>query len=231
VKRKRIVSILSRQAARLVKEDEKILKKAKSAPETKEAISKKRKLDITPSAEPKVDERGEEAPSTPSVTEVAEILKVMTDSPHFKLLSPLWSELTQFFQKKEQHVEEQKKRQIVNMMQAVKQTPPSTSATKIVTTAGAKVDAAVEAAAAAEVKNTDEAETTMPHIDRLISDVIKDVSIEEEMAAAPSKDISTFGTWAAKNCLKRTSQSYRNLLYHADINRGLCSSRGLTRRS
>jgi hypothetical protein len=89
VKRKRIVSILSRQAARLVKEDEKILKKAKSAPETKEAISKKRKLDITPSAEPKVDERGEEAPSTPSVTEVAEILKVMTDSPHFKLLSPL----------------------------------------------------------------------------------------------------------------------------------------------
>jgi hypothetical protein len=62
VKRKRIVSILSRQAARLVKEDEKILKKAKSAPEPKAAISKKRKLDITPSSEPKVDETGEEAP-------------------------------------------------------------------------------------------------------------------------------------------------------------------------
>jgi hypothetical protein len=51
VKRKRIVSILSRQAARLVKEDEKILKKAKSAPEAKAVISKKRKLDITPSVE------------------------------------------------------------------------------------------------------------------------------------------------------------------------------------
>jgi hypothetical protein len=71
VKRKRIVSILIRQAARLVKEDENILKKAKSVPETKAAISKKRKLDMTPSAEPKVDETGEEAPSTPSAAEVA----------------------------------------------------------------------------------------------------------------------------------------------------------------
>jgi hypothetical protein len=56
VKRKKIVSILSRQAARLVKEDEKNLKKAKSAPEPKAVISKKRKLDMTPSTEPKVDE-------------------------------------------------------------------------------------------------------------------------------------------------------------------------------
>jgi hypothetical protein len=61
-KRKRIVSILNRQAARLVKEDENILKKAKSAPEPKAAISKKRKLDMTPFAEPKLDETREEAP-------------------------------------------------------------------------------------------------------------------------------------------------------------------------
>jgi hypothetical protein len=78
------------------------LKKAKSAPEPKATISKKRKLDITPSAEPKVDEIGEEAPSTLSAAEVAEILKVMTDSPHFKLLSPMGSKLIQFLQKKEQ---------------------------------------------------------------------------------------------------------------------------------
>jgi hypothetical protein len=51
LKRKRIVSILNRQVARLVKEDEHILKKAKSAPEPKAAISKKRKLDMTPSAD------------------------------------------------------------------------------------------------------------------------------------------------------------------------------------
>ena len=56
LKRKRVVSILNRQAARLVKEDENILKKAKSAPEPKVAISKKRKLDMTPSAESKVVE-------------------------------------------------------------------------------------------------------------------------------------------------------------------------------
>jgi hypothetical protein len=161
----------------------------------------------------------------------------MTDSPYFKLLSPLGSELTQFLQKKGQpsaakeKVEGQKKRRIVNVMQAAEQTPPSASTAEIVTAAG------VEADAAAEVKNTDETVTTMSDIDRLISDVVKDVAIKKEMAAAPSKErdvdaspsgekISIFGTWAAKNCLKRTSQSCRNLLYPTDINQGLCSSGG-----
>jgi hypothetical protein len=70
------------------------LKKTGTAQEPKMAISKKRKLSIVPSFELKV---GEEAPSTPSAAEVAEILKVMTDSPPFKLLSPLGSELTKIF--------------------------------------------------------------------------------------------------------------------------------------
>jgi hypothetical protein len=56
VKRKRIVSILSRQAARLVKEDDFFLKKTKIAPEPKATISKKRKLDIVPTSKPKVGE-------------------------------------------------------------------------------------------------------------------------------------------------------------------------------
>jgi hypothetical protein len=104
--------------------------------------SKKRRLDTTPSTEPKVDET-EEAPSTPSAAEVAEILKVMTDSLPIKLLSPLGPELTKFLQKKEQpsaakeKVEGQKKRRIVNLMQAIERTPPSASAAKIVTDAGA----------------------------------------------------------------------------------------------
>jgi hypothetical protein len=72
-------------------------------------------------------------------------------------------------------------------MQAVEQTPPSTSATKIVTAAGVEDDVVAEAAAA-EVKNTDEAETTMSKIDRLISNVVKDVAIEEEVVVAPSKE-------------------------------------------
>src|SRR5688572_30345667 len=43
VKRKRIVSILNRQSARMVKEDEKASKKTKTAPELKTIVSKKRK--------------------------------------------------------------------------------------------------------------------------------------------------------------------------------------------
>jgi hypothetical protein len=102
LKRKRIVSILNRQAARLVKEDGNILKKAKSAHEPKAAISKKRRLDMTPSSEPKVAEAREEAPSTPPAAEIAEILKVMTDFLPIKLLSPLGPELTKLLQKKDQ---------------------------------------------------------------------------------------------------------------------------------
>jgi hypothetical protein len=89
-KRKRVVSVLSRQAARMVKEDEKTLKKRKSNPEPKAATLKKRKA---ATLEPKVAEM-EETPSTPSAAEVEEILKVMTESLPIKLLSPLGPQLT-----------------------------------------------------------------------------------------------------------------------------------------
>jgi vancomycin resistance protein YoaR len=85
-KRKRVVSVLSRQAARMLKEDEKSLKKRKSSPDPKVAISKKRKI-ATP--EPEMAEIEEEAPLTPFANEVEEILKVMTESLPMKLLSPL----------------------------------------------------------------------------------------------------------------------------------------------
>jgi hypothetical protein len=90
-KRKRIVSVMSRQAARMVKEDEKALKKRKSSPEPKVATSKKRK---TTTPEPKMAEIEEGAPSTPSAAEVEEILKVMTEPLPIKLLSPLGLQLT-----------------------------------------------------------------------------------------------------------------------------------------
>jgi hypothetical protein len=57
---------------------------------------------MTPSAEPKVVEAREEAPSTPSAAEVVEILKVMIDSLPIKLLSPLGPEMMKFLQKKDQ---------------------------------------------------------------------------------------------------------------------------------
>jgi 1,2-phenylacetyl-CoA epoxidase PaaB subunit len=69
-KRKMIVSVLSRQAARMVKADEEALKKRKSSPVLKIVASKKRKA-----ASP---EEG-----TPSTTK-----KVMTESLPIKLLSP-----------------------------------------------------------------------------------------------------------------------------------------------
>jgi hypothetical protein len=99
VKRKRIVSILRRQDARMVKEDEKASKKRKSTPELKAAASKKRKAE---SPEPKITEATEETPSMPPSAEIAEILKVMTKSLPIKLLSPLGPELTKILQKKDE---------------------------------------------------------------------------------------------------------------------------------
>jgi membrane-bound lytic murein transglycosylase len=66
-KRKRVVSILGRQAARMLKEDDKSSKKLKSNPEPKAVTSKKRRA-ATP--EPKVAEMEEETPSTPSAVKV-----------------------------------------------------------------------------------------------------------------------------------------------------------------
>jgi hypothetical protein len=153
-KRKRIVSVLSRQATRMVKEDEKILKKRKSTPEPKVATLKKRKATTL---EPKVTEVEDETPSTPLVAEVAEILKVMTESLPIKLLSPLGPELTKLLQKKDEpsatkKVDMRKKRRIDTVMEAIERTPPSAPAT-------------AEAAAAAEAANL---ESTLSVIDKLI---------------------------------------------------------------
>jgi hypothetical protein len=102
-KRKRLVSFLSRQAAWSMKEDEEALKKVKAASEPKAPAPKKRKLDEIPSTEPKVYEASEKtlSPPSPSTAEVSEILKVMTESPQFKLISPLRSELINLLQKRE----------------------------------------------------------------------------------------------------------------------------------
>jgi hypothetical protein len=82
----------------MIKEDEKFLKKKKCSPEPKVTTSKKRKT-TTPG--PKMAEIEEGAPSTPSATEVEEILKVMTESLPIKLLSSLGPELTKLLQKKD----------------------------------------------------------------------------------------------------------------------------------
>jgi hypothetical protein len=81
-KRKRIVSIVGRQAARMVKEDEEILKKRKLSPEPKAVVPKKRKA---AAPKEKATDMEEETPSTPSAADVEEVLKVMTESLPIKL--------------------------------------------------------------------------------------------------------------------------------------------------
>jgi hypothetical protein len=80
---------------------------------------------MTPSAESNVAEAREEAPSMPPAAEIAEILKVITESLSVKILSPLGPELTKLLQKKDQpsavkeKTEGQKRQRIVNVMQAI----------------------------------------------------------------------------------------------------------------
>jgi hypothetical protein len=191
-KRKRVVSILSRQAARMVKEDEKTLKKRKSSPEPKVAALKKRKAS-TP--EPKVTEMEEETPSTPPATEVEEILKVMTESLPIKVLSPLRPELTKLLQKKEEpsaakKADGLKKRRTGSVMQAIEKTPPSVSASKIAPTVS--VEAAAEAnisAGAAAATETANLEATLSGIDKLMLGMpTEETSAGAEQVMAPLPD-------------------------------------------
>jgi hypothetical protein len=89
-KRKRVVSVMKMQAARMIEEDEKALKKKKSSPESKVVVLKKRKATAT---KQKTTDIEEEIPSTPPAADVEEILKVMTESLPLKL-SPLGPQLT-----------------------------------------------------------------------------------------------------------------------------------------
>jgi hypothetical protein len=205
-KRKRVVSVLSRQAARMVKKDEKALKKRKSSPEPKATTSKKRKA-ATP--EPKVAEMEGETPSTPSATEVEEILKVMTESLPIKLLSPLGPQWMKLLQKKDEpsaakKADGPKKRRIITVMQAIEETPPLASASKM--TPAAEADTSAEAAAA-EATSLD---STLSAIDKVLLDMAIEetaAATEEVMAAMPEK-----GKGIAKDTLEEKGFSFQNLV-------------------
>jgi hypothetical protein len=184
-----------RQAARMVKEYEKALKKRKSSPEPKVAASKKRK---TAAPKPKAAEI-EETPSTPSAVEVEEILKVMTESLPVKLLSPLRTQLTKLLQKKDEpsaakKAVGRKKWRIVTIMQAIEETPPPASRSKI--TPATEVAASAEAAppetttveaATSEATNL---ESTFSDIDKMLLDMATEEAVaaaEETLAVVPEK--------------------------------------------
>jgi hypothetical protein len=212
-KRKRVVSVLSRQAASLVKEDEKILKKRKSSPEPKVEALKKRKVK---SPGPKVTEEEEETPLTPPAAEVAEILKVMTESLPIKLLSPLGPELTKLFQKKEgpsatRKADGLKKQRIGSVMQAIEKTPPPVSASKIAPIVSA--DAIAEANTSAEAVATTEAanlEATLFGIDKMILGMpTKETFADAEQVMAPMPDK---GKGIAEAALEEKGFDLRNLV-------------------
>ena len=169
-----------------------------------------RKLEKLPFAEPKVHDVPERtlSPLSPSAAEVSEILKVMTESPPFKLLSPLGLELTNLLQKKEIPSTTDgrdgghKKRRIMNILHAIEQTPPLASADKFVKSNDA------EAVVATEGKDLT---TTMSEIDKIISDVAVEKDVATEVSdkgkrvkkSLRKKQTSTYGTWVANNFPKR----------------------------
>jgi hypothetical protein len=193
-KRKRVASALDKEAVKLVKKDEKTLKKRKLSPDPKVAASKKKK---TAALKRKTTNIEDEAPSTPPATDVEEILKVMTESLPVKL-SPLGPHLTKLFQKEKEPLtskkpDERKKRRIIHVVEVIEQTPPLASASKI---------PAIESTAAAEAAPTEaesvEAETaedvnlyaTLSEIDTMLLDVAA------EEAATTAEEIP--GTVAGK---------------------------------
>jgi hypothetical protein len=194
-KRKRIISVVGRQAARMVKEDEEILKRKKLSPEPKEVASKKRKA---AASKQKATEMEEETPSTPSATDVEEILKVMTESLPIKL-SPLRSYLTKLLQKKKEPSAAKKsagskKRSIITVTEAIEETPPPASASKAPAVESATAtEAAPTKAATAEATTVEDAnpESTFYDIDKMLLDMAAEeaaTAAEETMATVPGKE-------------------------------------------
>jgi hypothetical protein len=190
-KRKRIVSVVGRQAARMVKEDEENLKKRKLSPEPKVVAPKKKKA-MAPKQ--KATDMEEETPSTPSAANMEEILKVMTESLPIKL-SPLGPHLTKLLQKKKKEPSSTKKsagpkkRRIITVTEAIEETPPPVSASKtpVVESATAIEAAAVEAATVEDAN----LESTLSNIDRILLDMAAEeaaTTAKETMATVPEKE-------------------------------------------
>jgi hypothetical protein len=202
-KRKRAVSIIQRQAARMIKEDENLAKKKKSSPEPKVAVPKKRKA---PAPKPKADLE-EEVPSTPSAADVEEILKVMTESLPIKL-SPLGPHLTKLLQKKKEPSAAKKsvgpkKWRIITVTEAIEETPPPASASKTL---------AVESAIATEAATAEgtNLESTFSDIDKMLLDMAAEeaaTAAEETLATVPGKEKE-----AAEDTLEEENFNFQNLI-------------------
>jgi hypothetical protein len=189
-KRKRIVSVMKRQAARMI-EDEKALKKKKSSPKPKVAVPKKRKASA---AKPKTTDIKEEVPSTPPAADVEEILKVMTESLPLKL-SPLGPQLMKLLQKKEEPAAikkpAEKRRRIITVIDAIEETPPSAPASKTPAADATPTEATTAEVAAAEATNL---EGVFSDIDMILDMATEETvaTAEETLATVPGKGEKVF---------------------------------------
>jgi hypothetical protein len=172
-KKKRVASVLNKEAAKLVKDDEEKVKKRKLKPKPKTNASKRRKV-VAPKQ--KATDIEEETVATPSAIDVEEILKVMTESLPIKL-SPLGPHLTKLFQKEKEPLITKKaagpkKQRIITVTEVIEGTPPSASASKAPAVESATAtEAAPTKAAAAEAAMAEDVhlESTLSNIDKILT--------------------------------------------------------------
>jgi hypothetical protein len=204
----------------LAKKEKEISEKLSPGPRV--AVSRKRKDTSPKPASPKLktSAQEEEAPATPSAAEVEEILKVMTEPLPVKL-SPLAPELTKFFQKgKEASVAESpakpKKRRIIQVADVIHQTPPPTSASKIVTadptaieaeTAGAETGGAEATGAETETNKDPNLETTLEDIDNMLLRMA-----EEETAVVTVNMATKKGKEQIEDILEKEDFNFQDIL-------------------
>jgi hypothetical protein len=193
-KRKRVASVLNKEATKSMKDDEEKLKKKKLKPEPKTDASKKRKATAP---KQKATDIEEETTTTPSATDVEEILKVMTESLPIKP-SPLGPHLTKLFQKeKEPSITKKtagpKKRRIVTVIEVIEGTPPQASAPKALVVESTTVtETAPTEAAAAKAATAEDVhlESTISNIDKILLDMATAEAVaatEEAKATVPEK--------------------------------------------
>jgi hypothetical protein len=213
-KRKRVVSVAGRQAARMVKEDEEKLKKRKLSPEPTVVAPKKRKAAALKQKATNIEE---ESPASPSATYVVEILKVMTESLPIKL-SPLAPHLTKLFQKKKEPAIAKKaagpkKQRIITVTEAIEETPRPASASKAPAIENtAATEAAPTKAATAEAEPIEDAnlESTLSNIDKILLDMAA-----EEVAAATGETTATVPEKEkeiVETSLEEENFNFRNLI-------------------
>ena len=113
----------------------------------------------------------------------------MTESPPFKLLSPLGLELTNLLQKKEIPSATdgrdggQKKRRMMNILEAIEQTPPPASADKTVKSTDAEATIATEG---------EDLTATMSKINKIISDMaMEEIATEVSDKGKEAQEISS----------------------------------------